>query len=383
MKIIKVNNTTEMHRFVRCAVEFSLLHGESLPKSVSAELNLWNPSENFFFRQGGEAVALLATEGDRVVGRIAALRHPWFRETQPETGFLGLFESVDRPDVAEMLLTEGCQILKEWGCSQITGPVDFSIWHQYRFMTRGFGSYVLMGEPRNPEWYPLFWQQFGFTPSSHWTTFIYDGKALRSLPESLRKHDALFRKLGYHSVLLTGMDDGILMQQIHALLMPSYRTFPLYLPLSMEEFVSHYRLMPSIVSKDTSFLLKNKQGEIMGFSLQYRDFNHALTAMGTGTGLAARLRFRMNRNKEEVAIIAQGGTTTHHSREAVELGLTKEGIPLSLGQVGLARALQFSIESGRYDEYAITLVRDEALHRKNIPQNTIETREYALFSMNL
>lgn len=383
MKILDVSSPVDLQRFARCGSDFAQHYGETFPKPAGPEIRLWDPAHNFFFGQQGEAVALLAVDGDAVLGRIAAFRHPMLSDSEPGAGLLGMFESAERDDVATALLTEGCRILKGWGCSRAIGPVDFSIWHSYRFMTKGFGSYVLMGEPRNPEWYPLFWQQFGFAPTHHWTTFIYDRKALKPLPEALREHEALFRRLGYHSVLLTGMDDQILMHQVHVLLMPSYRTFPLYIPLSADEFIGHYHYMPSMISKNTSFILKNQQGEIMGFSLQYRDLNHALTAMGTGTGLAARLRFWLNRNKEEVAIIAQGGTTTHHSREAVALGLENEGTPLSLGRVGLARSIQLSVDSGRYTGYAITLVRDEALHRKNIPQNTLETREYALFSMNL
>ncbi|HRZ41070.1 MAG TPA: hypothetical protein P5228_00015 [Bacteroidales bacterium] len=383
MKIVRVSTRDDLQSFARCGSDFAQHYGESFPKSVGSELRLWDPACNFFFGQQSEAIALLAVDGDVVLGRIAVFRHPMLTDSEPGTGLLGMFESAERDDVATALLTEGCTILRGWGCNRVAGPVDFSIWHQYRFMTKGFGSYVLMGEPRNPEWYPLFWQQFGFTAAHHWTTFIYDHTALQPLPETLRTHEALFRRLGYHSVLLTGMDDQILMHQVHALLMPSYRTFPFYTPLTAEEFVKHYHYMPSLISKNTSFLLKNQLGEIMGFSLQYRDLNRAFKAMGTGTGFTSKLRFWLNRNKEEVAIIAQGGTTTHHSREAVELGLEKEGTPLSLGKVGLARSIQLSVDVEKYSAYAITLVRDEALHRKNIPQNTVETREYALFAMAL
>ncbi len=383
MKIFRASHTSDLKRFARCGMEYSLHYGESFPKRLSGELKLWDPSHNFFFGQGGDAVALLAVEDEKVLGRIAVFKHPYITENQPGTGFLGMFEATERDDVATALLTEGCQVLREWGCTKVVGPVDFSIWHPYRFMTKGFGSYVLMGEPRNPEWYPQFWQQFGFSSDTHWTTYIYDRNALQPLPQNLQNHEALFRRLGYHCVLLTGMDDRILMQQVHALLMPSYRTFPLYNPLSEDEFLSHYRLMPAMVNKETSFLLRNSQGEIMGFSLQYRDLNRAMNAMGTNEGILGKIRFLIHRKHQEVAIIAQGGTTTHHSREAVALGLEKEGTPLSLGQVGLARSIQLSIDSDQYSGYAITLVRDEALHRKNIPATTLETREYALFTMNL
>jgi len=383
MKIIEVSGNYDLKRFAQCGVSLSRIHAEGFAKNLRAELDLWNPRKNVFFGQGGEALAFLAVHGTEVVGRIAVMRHPYLTQTMHRAGLLGLYECIDDERVATALLTTACDRLRNLRCNMAIGPVDFSIWHDYRFMTSGFGSYTMPGEPRNPVHHPAQWEQFGFSPNAHWTTYLYDRPALEPFPPGLKNHDDLSRKLGYRTVPMSQFPDNVLMQEVYRILMPSYRTFPLYVPLTQEEFITHHRLMPKLIQKNTSFLLQNPSGQTVGFGGQYHDFNPAITAMKGSGSLAAKIRFQLKRHTGRLAIIAQGGTLTEFTREALELGKQQAGEPLSLGQVGLARLLQNALDDDRYDRFAIALVRDQALHRKHFPQNTIETREYSLYQRNL
>jgi hypothetical protein len=383
MKIVEVSGQQELRLFASFGAEMSCLQHEGFKRTIRSELALWDPAKNFFFGQGGQAVGFLVLSHDKVVGRIAAMQHPYMMETMSEAGLIGLYECIDDEDVAKVLLTAACDRLRSWGCKTAIGPIDFSIWHNYRFMTKGFGSYILMGEPRNPAYYPTQWTQSGFQSEAHWTTYLYDQQNLTPIPESLTSHETLFNSIGYQTIFMKGISDKLLMKEVYRLLMPSYRTFPLYIPLSEKEFMKHYSYMPSLINKVTSFYLRNPAGDTVGFGAQYHDFNPAIQAMGGRSGLLGKIRFLMHKNTENVAIIAQGGTLTQYSREALELGKAHGGAPLSLGRVGLAKSLKYSIESGQYRQYAITLVRDQALHKKHIPQNTTETREYTLFHLTL
>jgi hypothetical protein len=383
MKIIEVSGNYDLKRFAQCGADLSRRFGEGFAKNLHSELDLWNSRKNVFFGQGGDALAFIAVNGTEVVGRIAVIRHPHVTKTMNKAGLLGLYACVDDERVSNALLTTACDRLRNLRCNTVIGPVDFSIWHDYRFMTSGFGSYTLMGEPRNPAHYPAQWEMFGFTSGAHWTTYLYDRPALEPFPLGLQKHYDLGRKLGYSTIPMSQFPDNLLMQEVYRLLMTSYRTFPMYVPLTEQEFMSHYRLMPKLIQKNTSFLLQNPSGQTVGFGGQYHDFNPAITAMKGSGSLAAKIRFLLKRRAGRVSIIAQGGTLTEFTKEALELGKQQAGEPLSLGQVGLARLLHNALADDHCDRVAIALVRDQALHRKHFPQNTIETREYTLYQRNI
>jgi hypothetical protein len=70
-------------------------------------------------------------------------------------GLIGFFECVEDPVVATVLLDAARDWLREeHGLQRIWGPMNFDIWHSYRFMTRGFDQVPFYGEPDNKACYP-------------------------------------------------------------------------------------------------------------------------------------------------------------------------------------------------------------------------------------
>jgi len=178
--IKEINTKADKKEFANTGTVFSRLYPGAIPKFFKSELALLDTDKNFFFSSGGIMKSFLAYSENKIVGRIAAFINPDVSNNSQKVGLVGLFDCVNDYSIAEDLLNAAINWLKENSCTEIWGPVDFSIWHSYRFITKGFDTYSFIGEPRNPEYYPAFFEKFGFAKEKTWETYVLDKEDMKS-----------------------------------------------------------------------------------------------------------------------------------------------------------------------------------------------------------
>ncbi len=116
-------------------------------------------------------VELVVREG----GRAAAIINPRLTDSRGvPMGLIGFFECVDDSAVARSVLDEASDWLTAQGCATIRGPINFTTWHNYRFVVRGHDVGWIPGEPFHHAYYPALWEAAGFARaerySSNWMT---------------------------------------------------------------------------------------------------------------------------------------------------------------------------------------------------------------------
>ena len=62
-------------------------------------------------------------------------------------GLLGFFESDDDEDAARDVLLPAAQWLRSEGCERVRGPMAYSTWNDYRFVTERTEPGSFHGEP--------------------------------------------------------------------------------------------------------------------------------------------------------------------------------------------------------------------------------------------
>ena len=115
------------------------------------------------FFDHAEAEFLLARRGDRVVGRIVAIKndaHIDFHEEQ--VGFFGFFESIEDPEVAAALFSHAAQWLRERNLEVMRGPVNYSTNDDCGLLVEGFDSPPVILMSYNPPYYANLIEGFGF-----------------------------------------------------------------------------------------------------------------------------------------------------------------------------------------------------------------------------
>jgi GNAT superfamily N-acetyltransferase len=104
-------------------------------------------SKNPFFRHA-RWQAWTAWRNDRPVGRISAqidkLHLKW---NDPETGFFGLIEAIDDPDVFSALFEAAETWLRDNGMTAVIGPFNLGINQELGLLVEGFDTppYIMMG----------------------------------------------------------------------------------------------------------------------------------------------------------------------------------------------------------------------------------------------
>jgi len=208
----------------------------------------------------------------------------WWRDTVKvngsSTGAIGHYAATDAA-YGEAVLQHACRELKNRRCAIAVGPLDGNTWRSYRFVTERGDAKPFFLEPDNPDEWPQYFGNVGFSTLAHYVSEINPNMANRQ-PElgSLRdKFSALGVQIDPVNVD-NAVDD---MAGIYHVVCESFRNAFLYTPLDIDSYVSIYE--PMLTQVDPRLMLVAKHaGEVVGFILAPPDslqlsYQHAMDAI--------------------------------------------------------------------------------------------------------
>jgi hypothetical protein len=120
-----------------------------------------DPRKNPFFEHA-EVALWIARQGGRDVGRIAAIEDRDYATFHHEqTGYFGMFEAPDDPEVAHALLARARARLERRKLARMIGPMDFSTNYVCGVLLDAFDRPPGINMPYNPPWYDALLQGQG------------------------------------------------------------------------------------------------------------------------------------------------------------------------------------------------------------------------------
>ena len=374
-----VESQADMDRFAQAGVTFSRTYPNGIPHFLSSERHQFEPIYNYFLRRGGFLEAFLFVENGHTLGRIAAMIHP----EHPERGLVGLFDSINEKRVAFALLDAAKNCLQVHHCKILIGPVNFSIFQSYRFMTKGFDQEAFVGEPRNPDYYPELFEAYGWVVNHRWVSWELTSNDMDTYLESNKKHFDTFNRLGYSFRKFEKRNVSDLMKQTFRLMMESYRVFPFFTSISEEDFLQEYDLMPTLMDPHCSTFGYTPNKELYGFNIIVKDLTKALRSMNGKSDLLAKCRFLLNRRKSSRANFAQGGSTPRYIREGF-VAASRIGEPqFSLSAATVYRTIRAIRNCRKYRSVIFTLMREDGMINLQIKDLHSNERTYAVYEYPL
>ncbi|MFQ5715733.1 MAG: hypothetical protein ACE5GQ_01370, partial [Nitrospinales bacterium] len=133
---------------------------------------------------------LALTENNEIVGRIALILDRAHNEFHAEdTGFFGMFESIDNQEVADALLNAALNWSRSKGLQKLVGPMNLSTNHECGLLVEGFDLPPTIGIPYTPPYYPDLFRRWGLVKAKDLLSLKLDIK--RAIPDYM--HEAALK----------------------------------------------------------------------------------------------------------------------------------------------------------------------------------------------
>ena len=266
----------------------------------------------FYARPRNDHRRFLALSDGRPLARcLASVNRDLVDGDGEPIGAIGFFEAADDYPASEDVLAGAVRWLREeHGLRRIWGPMNFDIWHGYRFMTRGFERDRFLGEPCNRPSYPETFERFGFVALKQWNTFELDG-ALQRLED-----DDGWRRRAERGYRLEPFDLGRFdssVEALHWVLTRSFSSFVGYTPISLPDFRGLMSVARHAVRPECSVFVYDEKGALAGFTTVFSDLAQAVRAMAGSSSPLAKLRFLRACRRRRRLMIHLGGITPEES----------------------------------------------------------------------
>jgi len=245
------------------------LYGDSPDTALQGEEIRRQLSPRFFFNEiaGNDYCGFVIKRHGELVGHTIAIVNSQMKgPDELPVGLIGFFECLDDYEVASELLDAATDWLKNSkGVARIWGPIQFDIWHGYRFKTRGHKVSAFTGEPVNKPYYPHFFERYGFHEKWIWNSvWIAEADAFDNLvshrtptPGYLINRDLRF------TTLLSDED----LTDLYEAIMASFKKLPGFTLLPFVEFEQLYRQRCHDTRLTT--IIRDRQDRVAAFTVAY------------------------------------------------------------------------------------------------------------------
>ncbi len=282
ISIVPVDKKAQRRAFIDFPHELYKNDPNYVPELYMAQNDLLNEKKHPFY-QHSQVALFLAYEGNRIVGRIAAIlnnNHNSFNNTQD--GFFGFFDTTDNPEVSRLLLQRAEEWLKNRGVKQFIGPVNLSTNETCGVLIEGFDTPPVAMMTYNKPYYTKLLQQYGFKKNTDLLAYkIEAGKfhdkpvrVLNAFTERLRSRNITIRKAN-----LKEFDKEV--EGLKEVYNQAWDKNLGFVPMTNEEFRFMAKDIKLVLDPDFC-LVAEHEGRVVGFALCIPDINEVLIKLRKG-----------------------------------------------------------------------------------------------------
>lgn len=235
------------------------------------------------FHDHSEVKLFLAYDGDRIVGRIAAINNNNHnRVYQKKEGFFGFFDCINDQEIANMLLDTVARWLRKEELESMMGPANFSTNETCGLLVKGFDGMPRVMMPYNFPYYLTLLEKYGFRKKVDLRAYYYDGtdyndrsiSLLERLQERLARNAINVRKVNMKNFK---KEAGALREVYNQ----AWDHNLGFVPMTDKEFDHMAKDLKLILDPDFC-LVAEKNGKLVAFALAVPDINPILKTIKRG-----------------------------------------------------------------------------------------------------
>lgn len=300
-KIVPVSSKKELATFIDFPHDLYKNDPNYVPELFIAQRDLLTKHP---FHKHNQLQAFVAYNGDKVIGRIAAILNNTSNEfNHVNDGFWGFFDCINDQETADLLFTAAANWAKGKGATQnFIGPVNFSTNEACGLLIKGFDSPPMLMMTYNAPYYETLVENAGFAKQIdliawHWDGQNYDDrsvKLLEALKDRLKRNNITIRKVN----LKNFKEETVRLREVYNSAWDKNSGF---VPLSDEEFNYLAKDLKLILDPDFA-LVAEQDGKIVGFGLALPNYNEIFKTIKRGRLLPTGL-FKLLLNKSKIQSI--------------------------------------------------------------------------------
>jgi len=258
----------------------------------------------------------IAKNGGKPLGRIAAyIDYNYSREHGRQIGWIGIFEAVEKREVAFTLFEIAIKYLKDNGCEFITGPAKYNANGEVGLLIDGFQFKHYFMEPYNPPYYQDFFDEYGFKKENDWYSYEADRGLVN---EYIVKIESIYGRLkdsGYGNLLngctFRNVDFKMMDSEID-LISKIYNqewgkgNHPQFVVMTDKEFRLLANGIKKIAIEEMIFIVENGSSPI-GVSVSVPNVNEVVREydMNNHRGMPSKKIFNLKDIKRDLTILAR------------------------------------------------------------------------------
>jgi GNAT superfamily N-acetyltransferase len=252
-----------------------------VPPLIMDRKKLFNRNKNPFFRHA-EMELFLAYSNGKIVGRIAAITNENHNKFHNDNlGFFGFFESINDPNVSNLLLNRVKTWLKERGKEGMIGPMNPSTNDEAGLLIDGFNTppFVLMCH--NPKYYQELLENYGLIKAKDLYAWYIDADKVTITEKMARVSSKICESTGLilRNIKLKNLKSELkLIKEIYN---NAWSRNWGFVPLTNEE-INHIAADLKQIADEDLLLLAEKNGTPIGFSVTIPNINEILIKMPSG-----------------------------------------------------------------------------------------------------
>jgi len=300
-KVIPVSNKKELAKFIDFPHDLYKDDPNYVPELFIAQRDLLTTHP---FHHHSSLQTFLAFDGDKVVGRIAAILNTAHNQfNKANDGFWGFFDCINDQEVADLLFTEAASWLKNQGIAgKFIGPVNFSTNEAAGLLIKGFDSPPMLMMTYNAPYYAELIEKAGFSKQIdliawHWDGDSYDDRSVRlldALQARLKRNNVIIRKVN----LKNFKQEAAALREVYNSAWDHNTGF---VPLTDDEFTYLAKDLKMILDPDFA-LVAEQDGKLVGFGLALPNYNEIFKTIKKGRLLPTGI-FKLLLNKSKIRSI--------------------------------------------------------------------------------
>lgn len=298
IQIRPVNTSQTLAEFVRIPFRVHEAHPLWVPSLLKQDMRLLSVGKHPFW-QTADRELFIAYEGDRPIGRIAAIIDRKYNDYSGDAcGGFGFFECENNQSVAFALLDSARRWLADSGMKFMRGPFNPSMNYTCGVLVQGFEKPPALMMPWNPKWYPIFFENWGLRKEQDLFAYVIDAKNM-ALSEHLEAEAKRLKQSGRFTYRATSRktlaNDIAVMIDLYQHAWARNWGFS---PLSAAEAAEHVQELKGILDPEFFVLFFDGERPVAGM-VALPDMNPLLARLKGKLGLSAP--FHYWRSRKEIA----------------------------------------------------------------------------------